>query len=114
MQLTSKQISKMKINGNEINLIEAGILLKFASFLNEATIVGEEQKIEGKRGRTSKIWEVSESFLSNMGMVTSANESVKFVEKKPEVVETVKEKLVSKPAKKPTKKSAIKDIGVVA
>lgn len=113
MQLTSKQISKMKINNNEINLIEAGILLKFASFLNAAKIVGEEQKIEGKRGRVSKIWEVSDSFLADMKMV-SVNKPAEIVEKKQQVVETVKEKLVSKPAKKPTKKSAIKDIGVVA
>lgn len=113
MQLTSKQISKMKINGNEINLIEAGVLLKFASFLNAATIVGEEQKVEGKRGRVSKIWEVSDTFLVDMKMV-SASKPAKIVEKKQEVVETVNEKLVSKPAKKPTKKSAVKDIGVVA
>lgn len=115
MKLTAKQLSAMTMNGNIINQVDATVLLKFASLLGEARIVGTEKKIEGKRGRVSNIWEVSDKFMLDMKLngITSANEPAKIVKNKPEVVETVKEKDVFKPAKKPTKKSS-NNAGVVA
>lgn len=113
MQITTKQLSEIKMNGNELNLVEANILLKFASMIGEAKVVGEEQKIEGKRGRTSKIWDISDNFLENMKMLEPATEPAEKVKIKAEVPVIVKETAVSKPAKKPTKKSAASNNHVV-
>lgn len=111
MRLTTKQLSEMKINGNNINLVEATTLIKFAAILGEAKVVGAVDKVEGKRGRVSKIWEISDTFLATMKMIEPR--SAKNAEKGLEKAENVGEKPAKLSAKKPTKKSAVKDVGVV-